>query len=164
MCSSDLPFPLFDAQPFAEPSAPAPVSPDHIALLLHTSGTTSRPKLVPLLHRNLCASARHIAATLRLTPEDRCLNIMPLFHIHGLVAAVLSTLGAGGSVVCTDGVYGSGFFDWLDEFAPTWYTAVPTMHMGILARAPEHATVIAARPLRFIRSSSSALPDRKSVV
>ncbi|MBE0658015.1 MAG: AMP-binding protein [Bryobacteraceae bacterium] len=153
-------FPRFDAEPFAESPEPGGISPDGTALLLHTSGTTSRPKLVPLLHRNLCASARHIAATLKLTPEDRCLNIMPLFHIHGLVAAVLSTLGAGGSVVCTDGVYGSGFFQWLEEFSPTWYTAVPTMHMGILAKAREHATVIAERPLRFIRSSSSALPPQ----
>ena len=153
-------FPRFDAGPFAESSRTAGPLPDATALLLHTSGTTSRPKLVPLLHRNLCASARHIAATLKLTPEDRCLNIMPLFHIHGLVAAVLSTLGAGGSVVCTDGVHGSGFFQWLEEFSPTWYTAVPTMHMGILARARDNAQVIAARPLRFIRSSSSALPPR----
>jgi acyl-CoA synthetase (AMP-forming)/AMP-acid ligase II/thioesterase domain-containing protein/acyl carrier protein len=137
-----------------------PPSEDDIALLLHTSDTTSKPKLVPLLHRNLCASARHIAATLALTSADRCLNIMPLFHVHGLVAAVLSSLGAGGSVVCTDGAYGSGFFQWLAELSPTWYTAVPTMHMGILARAQEHADIIAARPLRFIRSSSSALPPR----
>lgn len=153
-------FPRFDAEPFAESLEPGGLAPDGTALLLHTSGTTSRPKLVPLLHRNLCASARHIASTLKLTPEDRCLNIMPLFHIHGLVAAVLSTLGAGGSVVCTEGVYGSGFFQWLEEFSPTWYTAVPTMHMGILAKAKEHATVIAERPLRFIRSSSSALPPQ----
>ena len=133
---------------------------DDVALLLHTSGTTSRPKLVPLLHRNLCASAANIAATLALAPEDRCLNIMPLFHIHGLVAALIATLGAGGSVVCTDGVYGSGFFRWLEEFAPTWYTAVPTMHMGILVRARAHAGILAARPLRFVRSSSSALAPR----
>lgn len=153
-------FPRFDAEPFAESPEPGGISPDGTALLLHTSGTTSRPKLVPLLHRNLCASARHIAATLKLTPEDRCLNIMPLFHIHGLVAAVLSSLGEGGSVVCTDGVYGSGFFQWLEEFSPTWYTAVPTMHMGILAKAREHAAVIAGHRLRFIRSSSSALPPQ----
>lgn len=134
--------------------------PDDLALLLHTSGTTSRPKLVPLLQRNLCASAAHIAATLALTPEDRCLNIMPLFHIHGLVAAVFSTLASGGSVVCTDGSYGSPFFERLREFRPSWYTAVPTMHMGILAKAPEYAAVVAACPLRFIRSSSAALPPQ----
>ncbi len=104
----------------AEPTGHAAPCPDDTTLLLHTSGTTSRPKLVVLSSANLCASARHIAATLALGPDDRCLNIMPLFHIHGLVAALLSSLHAGASVVCTDGVYGSGFFDWMREFRPTW--------------------------------------------
>lgn len=138
--------------------APANPGPAHTALLLHTSGTTSRPKLVPLSSANLTASAAHIAATLALTPADRCLNIMPLFHIHGLMAALLATLHAGGSVVCTDGVYGNRFFHWMQEFQPTWYTAVPTMHQGILARAGDHARAIRERPLRFIRSSSASLP------
>ena len=73
-------------------------------LLLHTSGTTSRPKLVPLSHANLAASARHIGSALALTPSDRCLNIMPLFHIHGLIAAVLSSLSAGGERVLHAGL------------------------------------------------------------
>jgi len=128
------------------------------ALLLHTSGTTSRPKLVPLSGANLTASAAHVAATLQLTPQDRCLNIMPLFHIHGLIAAVLASLHAGASVVCTDGVYANQFFTWLEEFQPTWYTAVPTMHQAILARAAQHAGVVARARLRFIRSSSASLP------
>ena len=130
------------------------------ALLLHTSGTTSRPKIVPLTEANLCASARHIVATLKLSNADRCLNVMPLFHIHGLVAAVLSSLAAGGSVVCTPAFYAPQFFDWVREFRPTWYTAVPTMHQAILARAKQHEDVIAARPLRLIRSSSAALPPQ----
>ena len=61
------------------------------------------PKLVPLLHRNVCATAEHIRRTLRLESADRCLNVMPLFHIHGLMACVLSTLHAGGSVHCAPG-------------------------------------------------------------
>jgi oxalate---CoA ligase len=130
------------------------------ALLLHTSGTTSKPKLVPLTSANLAASARHIASTLALSPEDRCLNVMPLFHIHGLMAAVLASISAGASVVCTDGVYATGFYAWLRQFRPTWYTAVPTMHQAILARAREHADVIADVPLRLVRSSSAALPER----
>ncbi len=73
----------------AKARAAAEPGPDDIALVLHTSGTTSRPKIVPLAQSNVAASARHIGATLALTPEDRCLNIMPLFHIHGLIAAVL---------------------------------------------------------------------------
>jgi acyl-CoA synthetase (AMP-forming)/AMP-acid ligase II/thioesterase domain-containing protein len=139
---------------------PAPSIPDAVqtALLLHTSGTTSRPKLVPLSPANLTASAAHIAATLALGPADRCLNIMPLFHIHGLVAALLASLHAGASVVCTNGIYADGFFDLMREFRPTWYTAVPTMHQGILARAAEHAEAIRETRPRFIRSSSAPLP------
>ncbi|CAN7414137.1 acyl--CoA ligase [Mesorhizobium amorphae] len=129
-----------------------------IALLLHTSGTTSRPKLVPLSHANLAASAAHIGATLGLTADDRCLNIMPLFHIHGLIAAVLSSLAAGGSVFCTPGFNALRFFHWLGEAKPSWYTAVPTMHQAILPRAARNADALAAAPLRFIRSSSASLP------
>jgi acyl-CoA synthetase (AMP-forming)/AMP-acid ligase II len=133
---------------------------DDVALVLHTSGTTSRPKIVPLLQRNLVASAEHIGETLRLTPEDRCLNIMPLFHIHGLIAAVLSSLAAGASVSCTPGFNALKFFGWLEEVKPTWYTAVPTMHQAILARAERNKAVIAATPLRLIRSSSASLPPQ----
>ncbi len=129
-----------------------------IALVLHTSGTTSRPKIVPLTHANLSASARHIAASLELTSEDRCLNVMPLFHIHGLVAALLASLQAGGGVVCTPGFVGPSFFDWMAEFRPTWYTAVPTMHASIISRAEANRATIDTHALRFIRSSSAALP------
>ncbi len=131
-----------------------------IALVLHTSGTTSRPKLVPLTQKNLCQSAEHIRAALDLTTRDRCLNVMPLFHIHGLVAAVLASLAAGGTVICTPGFYASHFFDWIEECRPTWYTGVPTMHQSILAQAPARREVIQRHPLRFIRSSSSALPPQ----
>ena len=131
---------------------------DDIALVLHTSGTTSRPKIVPLTHRNLAASAEHIASTLELTSVDVCLNVMPLFHIHGLVAALLSSLQAGAGVVCTPGFIAPSFFGWLDAFHPTWYTAVPTMHSAIVARAQEHQKELDSHTLRFIRSSSAALP------
>jgi oxalate---CoA ligase len=131
-----------------------------IALVLHTSGTTSRPKIVPLSQANICASARHVGATLQLKSQDRCLNIMPLFHIHGLIAAVLTSLAAGASVVCTPGFNALRFFAWLDEEKPSWYTAVPTMHQAILARAPRNAEIIARSKLRFIRSSSSSLPPQ----
>ena len=129
-----------------------------IALLLHTSGTTSRPKLVPLSHANLAAAARNVAAAIALEPADRCLNIMPLFHIHGLIAAVAASLSAGASVFCTPGFNALKFFAWLGEIAPTWYTAVPTMHQAILARAPRNAAAVAASRLRFVRSSSASLP------
>jgi acyl-CoA synthetase (AMP-forming)/AMP-acid ligase II len=129
-----------------------------VALVLHTSGTTSRPKIVPLTHANLSASARHIASSLKLTPDDRSLNVMPLFHIHGLVAALLASLEAGGGVVCTPGFLAPSFFDWMAEFRPTWYTAVPTMHASIVSRARTNRATIESHTLRFIRSSSAALP------
>ena len=131
---------------------------DDVALLLHTSGTTSRPKLVPLTHGRLDTSARNVAETLRLDASDRCLNVMPLFHIHGLVAALLGSLAAGASVACTPGFHQLRFFEWLDELEPTWYTAVPTMHAAVLARAEDHAATVAHCPLRLIRSSSAPLP------
>jgi acyl-CoA synthetase (AMP-forming)/AMP-acid ligase II len=141
-----------------ESGAPIFAASEDVALVLHTSGTTSRPKQVPLTHRNLVASARHIGSTLALGPADRCLNIMPLFHIHGLVGALLSSLAAGGSVFCTPGFNALKFFAWLDEAEATWYTAVPTMHQAILARAERNREIIERRRLRFIRSSSSSLP------
>ena len=131
---------------------------DDVALVLSTSGTTSRPKRVPLTHANLCASAANIARSLRLTPDDRCLNVLPLFHIHGLVAALLASLSAGGSIACTPGVARGSFFKWMDELHPTWYTAVPTVHQAIVDAAGAHRDVIRRHPLRFIRSSSAALP------
>jgi len=128
------------------------------ALILHTSGTTSRPKIVPLLHSNVAASARNIRSSLALTAADRCLNMMPLFHIHGLVAAVSSSLSAGASVWCAPGFDALRFFGWMDAAKPSWYTAVPTMHQTILGRAARNAETIAKNPLRFIRSSSASLP------
>ncbi len=128
------------------------------ALVLHTSGTTARPKIVPLTHRNVCASAANIAHTLNLTPADRCLNVMPLFHIHGLLGAALSTFAAGATLVATPGFHAMKFFGWLDQIRPSWYTAVPTMHQTILARAARNPEAVAGSKLRLIRSSSAALP------
>lgn len=132
--------------------------PGDTALLLHTSGTTSRPKLVPLTHANLCSSAANIARTLALTDADRCLNVMPLFHIHGLIAALLSSLAAGGSVLCAPRFDAANFFSWWRDYRPSWYTAVPTMHQAIVAHADAERGTIENDSLRFIRSSSAALP------
>jgi acyl-CoA synthetase (AMP-forming)/AMP-acid ligase II len=148
------------AAPKRAPASDGPAAPSDIALVLHTSGTTSRPKIVPLTHANVCTSARNVSGTLALTPADRGLVIMPLFHIHGLVAGVLAPLLAGGSVFCAPGFNPLRFFGWVSEARPTWYTAVPTMHQAILARAGHNSEVIAANPLRFIRSSSSSLPPQ----
>jgi oxalate---CoA ligase len=144
-----------------QPAAAAgPARADDIALVLHTSGTTSRPKIVPLSQRNVCTSAANVRSTLALGAADRGLNIMPLFHIHGLIAGLLAPLSAGGEVFCTPGFDALHFFRWMEEAHPTWYTAVPTMHQSILTRAARHAEVIRANRLRFIRSSSSALPPQ----
>ncbi len=142
---------------------PLPLSaakPDDIALVLHTSGTTSRPKLVPLTHRNVSASGQNVAASLGLTADDTCMNVMPLFHIHGLIAAVLGSLSAGGSIYCTPGFNALKVFAWLKDCKPSWYTAVPTMHQAIVARAARNADTLAEIKLKFVRSSSSSLPPQ----
>ncbi len=141
------------------PAAPGPPpSPGDVALVLQTSGTTSRPKTVPLTHANLAVSAANIAESLALTAADRCLMVMPLFHIHGLIAGLLAPLSAGGAIACPGDFNAFRFFEWLDAFRPTWYTAVPTMHQLILSRASRHAEALERASLRFVRSSSAPLP------
>lgn len=156
---------VFELEPEDGPASsrcerPGPAGADDVALVLHTSGTTSRPKIVPLLHRNITASARHIAGILELSPEDRVLNIMPLFHIHGLVAAVASSLFAGGSIWASPGFDAIRIFRWLAEAGATWYTAVPTMHQAILARAARNREIVDGLGLRLVRSSSASLPPQ----
>jgi len=144
----------------AAPAAEEDAHADDVALLLHTSGTTTRPKIVPLTHANLYHSVRNIQAALALSPADRCLNISPLFHIYGLVGILLASIVAGASVVCPPGFYAPQFFEWMAAFQPTWYAAGPTMHQAILARATQHQEVIARVPLRLIRSASAVLPPQ----
>jgi oxalate---CoA ligase len=131
---------------------------DDVAVVMSTSGTTARPKLVPLTHRNLFASARFTNDALALTRDDRCLNVAPLFHIHGL-CIVLASMLAGASAVCPPTFDARSFFLCLDECRPTWYVAGPTVHREVLAATelPAHADIIARRPLRFIRSGSAPL-------
>ena len=134
-----------------------PAEPDSAALILHTSGTTAAPKSVPLSHRNLLASASTIANTLALSETDHCLGIMPLFHIHGIVGCLLSTLVAGGSITCTPGFDAPRITEWIEQFDPTWYSGVPTMHNSIAERLNSMDRPLDHR-LRFARSSSSAMP------
>lgn len=131
---------------------------DDVAMILHTSGTTSRPKRVPIRQRNMVASARNIVATYQLSRTDTALCVMPLFHIHGIVASMLSTLASGGTLVCPAGFSALEFWQWVETYRPTWYSAVPTMHQMLLARAERNSDVIRANPFRFIRSSSAPLP------
>ena len=145
----------------AEVSAtPMLAEPDDEALVLFTSGTTARPKMVALTHANLAASVENIVASMSLTSRDRSLNVMPLFHVSGIVGVLLASLASGGSVVCTPGFYAPRFFDWCHEFAPSWYFAVPTMHQSVLARAHENPSVLSNLSLRFIRSGAAPLPPQ----
>jgi acyl-CoA synthetase (AMP-forming)/AMP-acid ligase II len=150
----------------AGPAAHAPVSQGgpaaagDVALILHTSGTTSRPKSVPLTQANVCASACNVRDTLQLGPGDCGLNIMPLFHIHGLIAGLMAPLAGGGRVFCSPGFNALKFFAWMQEARPTWYTAVSTMHQTIVSRAGHNRQIIAEHPLRFMRSSSASIPPQ----
>src|SRR5437588_5506025 len=136
--------------------ATAATTNDDIALILHTSGTTSRPKRVPLSHANLLTSARNVANTYQLTAEDVSLCVMPLFHVHGLVASTLATFETGGTVVVPPKFNPLSFWSTVREQRATWYSAVPTIHQVLLSRAkgkrPE-----GAEQLRFIRSCSASL-------
>ena len=138
----------------ARRDAPAP-SPDDVALFLHTSGTTSRPKGVPLTHGNLAASIKNIGDTYRLTPDDKAMVVMPLFHVHGLIGVSLSALSTGGSLVIPPRFSASRFWGEQRESGATWYSAVPTIHQILLARADEEGAP--HESFRLIRSCSSAL-------
>jgi oxalate---CoA ligase len=129
---------------------------EDIALILHTSGTTSRPKRVPLAHANLITSARNVAATYQLGPEDVSLCVMPLFHVHGLVASTLATFFSGGTVAVPAKFNPLSFWSTVREQGATWYSAVPTIHQVLLSRA-RGTRPHGAEQLRFIRSCSAAL-------
>jgi acyl-CoA synthetase (AMP-forming)/AMP-acid ligase II len=130
--------------------------PRSIALLLHTSGTTSKPKTVPLSQSNLAYSARTIVATYALDRDDISYCVMPLFHIHGLVAATLAALAAGGTVVVPAKFSATTFWDDVITSGATWYTAVPTIHHVVLATTQDGRQ--RGHRLRFVRSCSSTLP------
>ncbi len=134
-----------------------PPSPDDVALILHTSGSTGRPKRVPILHRNMAASTKNIVAHYDLGPKDVSLCVMPLFHVHGLVASTLSTLLSGGTVVVPAKFSPLSFWRTVRDTGATWYSAVPTIHNLLLARAGEERPA-GAEGLRFIRSCSASLP------
>jgi acyl-CoA synthetase (AMP-forming)/AMP-acid ligase II len=134
------------------------VRPGDVALLLLTSGTTSRPKIVPLAHANICSQAYRWGPALALSEADRCLNVLPLFHVYGIIGQLLNSLAAGASVVCTPGCDVSRFFSWITGFRPTWYGAVPTMHQAILTQARHDREGAAGCRLRLVLSASAALP------
>jgi acyl-CoA synthetase (AMP-forming)/AMP-acid ligase II len=147
----------------------APPAVDDVALVLHTSGSTGRPKRVPLKHANLSISAQNVARSYKLTAEDVSMCVMPLFHVHGLVASTLATLSTGGTVVVPAKFSPLSFWRVARDHGVTWYSAVPTLHQLLLARAGEPGDRAGdpgkpKRPgterLRFIRSCSAALPPQ----
>ena len=138
----------------------APKSGD--AFILLTSGTASLPKGVPLTQAAVCRSAYNVGSTLALKPRDRLLNVLPLFHVHGLVSGVLAALASGSSVICTTGFDAAKFFGDLKQFSPTWYTAVPAIHQAVLSAARVGAVGAKSCSLRVIRSASSTLPSSVS--
>jgi acyl-CoA synthetase (AMP-forming)/AMP-acid ligase II len=138
-----------------------PPSTDDVALILHTSGSTGRPKRVPLSHANLSISAGNVARSYDLSPSDVSLCVMPLFHVHGLVASTLATLATGGTVVVPQKFSPLSFWRIARDHGATWYSAVPTIHQLLLARADKAGPRPAgAEKLRFIRSCSAALPPQ----
>ncbi len=130
---------------------------EDVAIVLHTSGTTSRPKTVPLTHTNICLAGYHTAQSLNLTPTDRSLNVLPLFHVHGLIIVIVTTLVSGGSIVCTQGFDAHSFLEHLRNFKPTWFTAGPTVHQALLEHLSHESELPRNHSLRFIRSASSSL-------
>jgi len=139
----------------------APPAPDDVALVLHTSGSTGRPKRVPLAHANLAISAGNVARSYDLGPDDVAMCVMPLFHVHGLVASTLGTLSTGGTLVIPGKFNPLSFWRVARDYGVTWYSAVPTIHQLLLARAdPAAGTPAGAERLRFIRSCSAALPPQ----
>jgi acyl-CoA synthetase (AMP-forming)/AMP-acid ligase II len=139
-----------------------PPSVDDVALVLHTSGSTGRPKRVALAHANLSISARNVAHNYALTADDVSLCVMPLFHVHGLVASTLATLATGGTVVVPNKFRPLSFWRVARDYGVTWYSAVPTLHQLLLARAadPTSRRPAGTERLRFIRSCSASLPPR----
>lgn len=131
---------------------------EDLAYIIATSGTTARPKLVPLTHRAACHTMSSAADALALTPADRCLNFSPLFHLLGFMSSLLLPLAGGGSSVCTPGFHLQDFFRWLDEFQPTWFCAVPAVLQEILELSSSYAAVLGHSRIRFLRTGGSPLP------
>jgi acyl-CoA synthetase (AMP-forming)/AMP-acid ligase II len=139
----------------------APIDGEDIALVMFTAGTTSAPKVVPLTHRNVVSSVQSISSGYDLSPQDRTLIVMPLFHGHGLVAGLLATLASGGSAYLPSTGGFSAHLFWPDvvRLGVTWYTAVPTIHRILVNRASKEYPSSSPVRLRFIRSCSAPLDE-----
>jgi len=136
-----------------------------VALLLMTSGTTSKPKLVPLRQGALTANGSALALSMQLTPQDVCINAMPLFHIGGLSASIFATMMSCGSVIVMDAFEPAGFLDVLVQDSgpsPTWFSMVPTMHIALLRHLQTHVlnTSNFKHSIRLVRSGAAELDPK----
>jgi acyl-CoA synthetase (AMP-forming)/AMP-acid ligase II len=132
---------------------------DDDAMIMFTGGTTGVPKMVPWTHANIAASVRAIVGGYELGPQDATVAVMPLYHGHGLLAALLSTLASGGAVLLPARGRFSAHTFWndIDAARATWYTAVPTIHQILLERKQTEPPRGNPDALRFIRSCSAPL-------
>ena len=128
-------------------------------LLLQTSGTTGRPKFVRHTQASLYYASKFLIRAHRLSPADRCLNFSPLFHSLGLVGSVLIAIVSGGSVVCTPGFDREEFLNWIRDYSPTWFAAVPAIQMAIAELAAKDRDIFRRHPIRFSRSAGASLPE-----
>ena len=154
--ASELRISILNLASCAEAPPPEAPADSDVALLLHTSATTGRARIVPLTHSNLHAMAANTRGILSLSSDDRFLSMMPLFHLQGLLSS-LATILAGGTAICTAGFDVAAFLSWVDEYRPTWYTAGPTLHHAILPLIESHPEILDRAPLRFVRSIGAPL-------
>jgi len=146
--------------PPADPLYGHSVKPEDLAIVLHTSGTTALPKIVPLSHYSICLAVHYVCQALKLTSADRCLSMMPQFHIGGLVDLLLAPLASGGTVICTKGFDSDQFFTLLNQYRPTWYQAVPATLSELLVHAKKIKIDRTTSSLRFIRSVATSLTPK----
>lgn len=121
---------LVHAEPAVEDSAA-------LALLIYTSGTTGLPKGVMLDHANIEAMAEMGQQSLKITPADHCLLVLPLFHVNGIVVSILTPLSAGGCVTIRERFSLNTFFQDVEQLRPTYFSAVPTIYTLLNALPPE---------------------------
>lgn len=131
--------------------------PDDLAFLLPTSGTTSRPKVVPLSHSNICVSAQNVVRSIELRESDLLLNVLPFYHAHGLISGLFSSLMACSGIICPSGFDASKAMSWIEEFRPTWITGVPAIYQAILREASKQENLPASNSLRLLRSASASM-------
>ncbi len=146
--------------PLPAAEEPRDATPDDVAFILRTSGTTARPKLVAITHRNLLAMANRLRTWFALSPADRVLCVTPLYYAQGLKNSLFLPLILGGSLACPSRAAEADFFSWLAELEPTWFVAGPTFHRAVLERARTLGHGGFRHTLRFINSGAAPLPDK----